>query len=84
MASDINVHYNLNYEGERCMFYARVLTGDYIDCERTQRFQVPPVKDASKGTSYNSVVDSISFPSKFAVFYNDQSYPDYLITYYYT
>ena len=75
-------------EGNRLMFYARVLTGDYTDCKHTglpynygRLLQAPPVKDASKGTRYNSVVDDLYDPRQFAVFHNDQSYPDYLITY---
>ena len=67
------------------MFYVRVLTGNYIGFEKSykegKRLQAPPVMDASKGISYNSVVEIMDDPRQFIVFDNDQSYPDYLITY---
>ena len=67
----------------RFMFYACVLIGDYIgyDSYKEKGLGVPPVKDTSKGTSYNSVVDYIHNPSQFIVFHNNQSYPEYLITF---
>ena len=88
MESDISIAPFVTDEDTKFMFYARVLTGDCTDCKHTylhneERLQAPPVKDASKGTLYNSVADDLYHPRQFAVFYNDQSYPDYLITYTY-
>ena len=71
------------------MFYARVLTGDYMQGPTmglntcSQGLKAPPPKDPSKSTSilYDSVVDNVKIPRMYVVFNNDQSYPDYLITY---
>ena len=66
------------------MFYVRVLTGDCTEVSKTYNnklLKAPPTKDPNKRTSYDSVVDSVSFPKQYAVFNNDQSYPDYLIFY---
>lgn len=65
------------------MFYARVLTGEYTTPYRQsdkQRLKAPPHKDNSI-LVYDSVVDSVDNPRQYVVFNNDQSYPDYLITY---
>ena len=45
------------------------------------RLKAPPTKDPSKNILYDSVVDNVYDPSTYVVFNNDQSYPDYLITY---
>ena len=67
----------------RYMFYGRVLTGDYTQVPKSYNYEVllkaPPIKD--KSILYDSVVDSVSDPKQYVVFNNDQSYPDYLITY---
>ena len=72
------------------MFYAHVLTGDYTEApdprkqsyeERQRQLISPPAKDTSKNILYDSVVDDEYRPKMYIVFNNDQSYPDYLITY---
>ena len=88
METDVNNAHYMTDESNRFMFYARVLTGDYLDCERTylhnkERLRAPHVKNASKGTLYDSVVNDLCNPKQFAVFHNNQSYPDYLIKYTY-
>ena len=65
------------------MFYVRVLTGDYTGANGHKGLIAPPPKDPSKSTAilYDSVVDDMKAPTMYVVFDNDQSYPDYLITY---
>ena len=67
--------------GNRFMFYARVLTGEYTVGYRG--LKVPPAKDPSKSTVilYDSVVDNQNAPNMYAVFTDAQCYPDYLITF---
>ena len=44
---------------------------------------VPPPKNSSRPEiRYDSVVNDISNPSIFVVFYDSQCYPEYLITFY--
>lgn len=68
------------------MFYARVLTGDYTQAPNTitykkELLKAPPHKDPEKSIRYDSVVDDVKVPRQYVVFNNDQSYPEYLITY---
>ena len=66
------------------MFYVRVLTGDYTQVPKSynnELLKAPPTKDPDKSIPHDSVVDSLSDPKQYVVFSNDQSYPDYLITY---
>ena len=67
------------------MFYVRVLTGDYTRVPEgyNELLKAPPHKDPDKSILYDSVVNSVQGPSQYVVFNNDQSYPDYLITYTY-
>ena len=69
--------------GNTFMFYAHVLTGDYTVVPKMNKdgLKVPPTKDPSKNILYDSVVDNVYDPRTYVVFNNDQSYPDYLITY---
>ena len=67
--------------GNRFMFYARVLTGTYAQGHKG--LKVPPAKDPSKSTVilYDSVVDNMKAPNMYVVFTDAQCYPDYLITF---
>ena len=67
--------------GNRFMFYARVLTGEYTKGQ--QGLKVPPPKDPSRSTVilYDSVVDDTKAPNMYVVFTDAQCYPDYLITF---
>ncbi|XP_068707161.1 protein mono-ADP-ribosyltransferase PARP14-like [Montipora foliosa] len=68
--------------GSLYMYLARVLVGQY--CKGNSAMIVPPPKDPSKPEIlYDSVVDHISNPSIFVVFYDSQCYPEYLITFSY-
>lgn len=63
------------------MFVARVLVGSYVEGDKL--YTRPPPKDPAKPHSdlYDSCVNDTSSPSLFVVFENNQSYPEYLITY---
>ena len=67
--------------GNRFMFYARVLTGEYT--KGYQGLKVPPAKDPTRSTVilYDSVVDNMKPPNMYVVFTDAQCYPDYLITF---
>uniref|UniRef100_S4R7X1 Poly [ADP-ribose] polymerase n=1 Tax=Petromyzon marinus TaxID=7757 RepID=S4R7X1_PETMA len=66
--------------GTKYMFQARVLTGSY--CKGDASMKEPPLKSPfSKTVRYDSVVDNCFSPSMFVVFYDNQAYPEYLITF---
>ena len=65
--------------GGRSMYLARVLVGQY--CAGNSGMIVPPPKDVSRpDILYESVVDDPGNPSIFVVFFDNQCYPEYLIT----
>ena len=67
---------------KECVFYARILTGDYTEGHGLKGLVAPPPKNprGHKTILYDSVVDNLKRPCQYVVFSNDQSYPDYLIT----
>jgi len=61
------------------MYLARVLVGQY--CVGNPAMIVPPPKNPLRPEIlYESVVDNQVDPSIFVVFYDNQCYPEYLIT----
>ncbi|XP_016055419.1 PREDICTED: poly [ADP-ribose] polymerase 14 [Miniopterus natalensis] len=66
--------------GRKYMYFVRVLTGLY---ERGhQALIVPPPKNPQNPMDlYDSVTDNVNNPSLFVVFYDNQAYPEYLITF---
>ncbi len=65
--------------GDRHMYLARVLVGQF--CVGNSSFIVAPPKNPSRPEIlYESVVDNPGNPAIFVVFYDDQCYPEYLIT----
>ena len=68
--------------GARCMYLARVLVGKY--CRGNFTMVVPPPKNPYRNEEilYESVVDNLRHPSKFVVFYDNQCYPEYVITFF--
>ena len=65
--------------GGRYMYLARVLVGEY--CAGNSGMILPPPKNASRPEIlYESVVDNPGNPSIFVVFFDNQCYPEYLIT----
>ncbi|EGV96420.1 protein mono-ADP-ribosyltransferase PARP14 [Cricetulus griseus] len=66
--------------GKKHMYYARVLTGNYTVGHSS--LIVPPSRDPLNPTDlYDTVVDNDQNPSIFVVFYDNQTYPEYLITF---
>ena len=78
-----DAQYSLGYArggvGGRHMYLARVLVGEY--CVGNSAMIVPPPKNyLIPQILYESVVDNVENPSIFVVFYDNQCYPEYLIT----
>jgi len=66
--------------GGRYMYLARVLVGQY--CVGNSAMIVPPPKNPSKPEIlHDSVVNRMGNPSMFVVFFDNQCYPEYLITF---
>ena len=65
--------------GNRYMYLARVLAGEYTTGR--QGMITPPPKGSDATDAYDTVVDNPSNPTIFVVFYDNQCYPDYLITF---
>ncbi|XP_056649512.1 protein mono-ADP-ribosyltransferase PARP15 [Monodelphis domestica] len=66
--------------GKKYMYYVRVLTGDYT--LGNSSYLVPPPKNAQNSdVLFDSVTDNMQNPSLFVIFYDNQSYPEYLITF---
>jgi poly [ADP-ribose] polymerase 10/14/15 len=61
------------------MYFTRVAVGDYT--VGRQNMVVPPPKGGGSNDTYDSVVDNTSSPSIFVLFYDNQYYPEYLITF---
>ena len=75
-----SVGYAGSGSGTHYMYLARVLVGQY--CAGNSDMVMPPPRDPSRPeVLYDSVVDQISNPSIFVVFYDNQCYPEYLITF---
>ena len=78
-----DAQYSLGYAGggggARHMYLARVLVGQY--CVGNSSMIVPPPKNPSRPEIlYESVVNNQGSPSIFVVFFDNQCYPEYLIT----
>ncbi|XP_034371290.1 protein mono-ADP-ribosyltransferase PARP14 [Arvicanthis niloticus] len=66
--------------GKKYMYYVRVLTGNYTNGNSS--LIVPPSRDPQNATDlYDTVTDNDKNPSIFVVFYDNQAYPEYLITF---
>lgn len=63
-----------------CMYLSRVLVGEY--CKGDPRMIVPPPKHPSQPEIlFDSAVDKTKNPTIFVVFFDNQCYPEYLITF---
>ena len=75
-----SVRYTGRDGGARYMYLARVLVGKY--CKGNSNMIVPPPKHPSRPEIlHDSVVDQMGNPSIFVVFFDNQCYPEYLITF---
>ena len=62
------------------MYLARVLVGKY--CVGNSSMIVPPPKDPTRPEIlHDSVVNQLGNPGIFVVFFDNQCYPEYLITF---
>ena len=66
--------------GNKYMFVACVLTGKYTKGEEDLKTP-PPIDPQNPLKLYDSVVNNLSSPAMFVVFYDAQCYPEYLITF---
>ena len=67
-------------DGQQYMYLSRVLVGEYTVGK--QGMVTPPQKNQSDSKeSFDCVVDQITDPSVFVIFYEGQFYPEYLITF---
>ncbi|XP_029915317.1 protein mono-ADP-ribosyltransferase PARP14-like isoform X3 [Myripristis murdjan] len=70
----------LDAQGHRRMYLARVLVGEFTQGKRG--LITPPAKGSGNAADlYDSVTDNAANPSMFIVFNDIQAYPEYLITY---
>ncbi|XP_026127707.1 poly [ADP-ribose] polymerase 14-like isoform X1 [Carassius auratus] len=67
-----------NTQGQKYMYFCRVLTGDYTKGQTGMI--VPPAKNPNCD-QYDTVVDNSNAPTIFVVFRDDNAYPEYLITF---
>ena len=67
--------------GQCQMYYARVLTGEYIKGNR--QMKTPPPKNDPNNPSlhYDSTVDRPQNPSMYVIYYDTQAYPEYIVTF---
>jgi len=67
--------------GTKYVYQSLVLTGQFV--QGAQSMIVPPPKTSGSGATsrYDSVVDNVTSPSIFVVFYDTQAYPEYLISF---
>ncbi|XP_008583383.1 PREDICTED: poly [ADP-ribose] polymerase 15 [Galeopterus variegatus] len=68
--------------GRKHMYVVRVLTGVYA--QGHAELVTPPPKDPQNPTDlFDSVTDNTQYPRLFVVFFDNQAYPEYLITFRY-
>ena len=73
--------YSKCYTGgsHKVLYLARVLVGRY--CQGSLDIKKPPpINSQRPEILFDSMVDNINDPSIFVVYYDNQSYPEYLIT----
>ncbi|KAK2850420.1 hypothetical protein Q7C36_009203 [Tachysurus vachellii] len=68
-----------NAQGQKHMYYCKVLAGDYT--LGNSAMIDPPAKTANGTDLYDTVVDNTVAPTIFVVFRDYHAYPDYLITF---
>ena len=65
--------------GQKKMYYARVLTGEYIKGDSSMR--MPPYKSSESLPHYDSTVNKNEKPTIFVIYYDNQAYPEYIVTF---
>ncbi|XP_027726533.1 poly [ADP-ribose] polymerase 14-like, partial [Vombatus ursinus] len=75
-----NTYSKPDINGKKHMYYVRVLTGEYI--LGNSSLIVPPAKiTQDANVLYDSVTNHMRNPTLFVIFYDNQAYPEYLITF---
>lgn len=75
-----NTYSRPDANGKKHMYYVRVLTGLYTNGNSS--LIVPPPKNIQNSTDlFDTVTDNVNNPSLFVVFYDNHTYPEYLITF---
>ena len=79
--SSSNTYSPPDANGNKHIFLALVLTGEYT--VGNSFLKVPPPKDPKKSNVilYDSVVNNQNNPTMYVIFYDAQCYPEYLITF---
>ena len=77
--------YSNNYaaqdsQGMKSMYLVRVLTGEFT-LGKGSMIVAPPKDPSDPSVLFDSVVDNTPNPSIYVVFYDADTYPEYLITY---
>jgi len=74
--------YSMDYAGgsRRVMYLARVLVGRYCKGSSGMK-KPPPINSEQPEILFDSMVDDMKFPSIFVTYYDNQCYPEYLITF---
>ena len=72
-----------NPQGEKVMFLADVLLGDYIQMPSDDRLKMPPPKNDGSGLLYDSIKGVTGNPPSdvYMVYLSSKAYPRYLVTY---
>ena len=66
--------------GQKHIYLARVLTGDY--CVGRGAIRLPPQKPTGNTHDrYDSTTDNVAAPNFFVIFHDAQAYPEFLITF---
>ncbi|XP_077982750.1 protein mono-ADP-ribosyltransferase PARP14-like isoform X2 [Glandiceps talaboti] len=66
-------------QGQKWIFQVRVLVGEYTKGS-SEMIEPPPKPGGDSNDLYDSVVDDVTTPKAFTIFYDYQFYPDYIIT----
>jgi poly [ADP-ribose] polymerase 10/14/15 len=67
-------------KGLQYMYIAWVLVGKFTK-GKEGLLVPPPIDENNQTVRYDSVVDDVTKPLMFVIFYDYQSYPEYLITF---
>ena len=64
---------------QRVLYLARVLVGQYCQGSSSMK-KPPPINSEQPEILFDSMVNNENDPSIFVVYYDNQSYPEYIIT----
>ena len=81
-----NASYSATYAyqtstGDKKIFLARVLIGEYVDVPPSSSLKMPPLKTTTATGRYDSIKGHTKGSDVYIVYEHDKAYPAYLITY---